>query len=175
LFDLRTSVFLGSFQAAINLAQRLRLEDEREQVERDVLLYRAMCEQGDSLSLVLDEIRPSSPPPLQAIRVYALYLSGEKEKAVETVEGWKANGAQDSVAQLIGGLILLKEDRLSDAFSVLFPPRSLEAQYLIVQLNLQIHRVDVATAALKVMQEKADDAVPTQVARALVARIPGGC
>lgn len=43
------------------------------------------------------------------------------------------------------------------------------SQYLIVTINLQIHRVDVAVAALKVMQERADDAVPTQVARALIA------
>lgn len=112
LFDLRTSVFLGSFQAAINLAQRLSPEDEREQAERDVLLYRAYCEQGDSLSLVLDDIRPSSPPPLQAIRVYAAYLSGDKDRVLQTVEGWRVNNFQnDSTTQLIAGLILLKEER----------------------------------------------------------------
>lgn len=113
LFDLRTSVFLGSFQAAINLAQRLSPEDEREQAERDVLLYRAYCEQGDSLSLVLDDIRPSSPAPLQAIRAYASYLSGDKERALQTVEGWRTNSQLDSTTQLVAGLILMKEERNS--------------------------------------------------------------
>lgn len=46
---------------------------------------------------------------------------------------------------------------------------TLRRQYLLVQLNIQIHRLDVASAAFKVMQERADDAVPTQVARALIA------
>jgi hypothetical protein len=147
LFDLRTTVFLGSYQAAINLAQRLSPEEEREQIERDILLYRSYCEQGDSLSLVLDDIRPSSPPPLQAIRVYATYLSGEKESALQTVEGWRTSGQWDSTSQLVGGLILLKEERhagklfcnarsnFADAFSVLFPPKSLEA-YASFQLAL---------------------------------------
>lgn len=52
---------------------------------------------------------------------------------------------------------------------MLFPSFLTKRQYLVVTLNLQIHRVDVALAALKVMQERADDAVPTQVARALIA------
>jgi len=169
LFDLRSSVFLGSFQAAINLAQRIQPEDEREQIERDILLYRAYCEQGgESLDIVLGDIRPNSPPPLLAMRVYASYLAGD-EKALVTVEEWLAQSPGDSITQLVAGLILLRASRNSDAFTVLFPPRSLEAQYLIVQLYLRINRIDAALAALKIMQEKADDAVPTQVARALVA------
>eukprot|EP01126_Amoeba_proteus_P063335 TRINITY_DN8721_c0_g1_i2.p1 TRINITY_DN8721_c0_g1~~TRINITY_DN8721_c0_g1_i2.p1 ORF type:complete len:175 (+),score=36.64 TRINITY_DN8721_c0_g1_i2:177-701(+) len=56
----------------------------------------------------------------------------------------------------------------AEAFSVLFPPRSLEAQYMMVHIYLKIHRLDAAQSALKIMQEKADDAVPTQLARAFV-------
>lgn len=124
LFDLRTNVFLGSFQAAINQAQRLSPEDEREQAERDVLLYRAYCEQGESLPLVLDDIRPSSPTPLQAIRVYAGYLSGEgeRERALHTVEGWRtATTTNDSTTQLVAALILLKEARLEGMCAVRHP------------------------------------------------------
>lgn len=170
LFELRNSVFLGSYQSAINLAGSFHPESAQEALERDVLLYRAHAQQGD-YEVVLNEIASSAPPSLLAVRLWAIYLSKKADlgMVLSTLETWQKEGTiNDPIVQVIASLIYFQEHQLEQCFAALMPQRSLEASSILVQLYLSINRVDLASKEVQRMREKRDDAVPTQVARAWV-------
>lgn len=107
LFGLRNSFYLGAYQAAINNSDVPNLPPE-EAVERDSLVYRSYIALGSYqvlipfvffgigdlvsrlsfalldlilvfvLQLVINEIDSSAPTALQAVKLLALYLSGDK-------------------------------------------------------------------------------------------------
>jgi len=56
LFEVESFLLLGHYQAAVNAASSLKLNDAQVKLQRDVLLYRAHIEQGDLL-LTVEEIR----------------------------------------------------------------------------------------------------------------------
>ena len=81
LFEVRNSFYIGNFQHAINEAQSLNPVSADTRIERDVFLYRAYTAQG-KYGLVLDEIKPSSAPEVQSVRVLADYLQNPQKREV---------------------------------------------------------------------------------------------
>jgi coatomer protein complex subunit epsilon len=81
LFDLKNSFYLGNFQQAINEAQKLRVNDPKLLVEKDVYMYRAYIAQK-KYGVVLDDIKPSATDELKYVRLMAEYLSSDSKKLV---------------------------------------------------------------------------------------------
>jgi len=170
LFDLRAALTIGNYLSATHIAQSFHPENQVEQIERDVILYRSHVELGE-FNIVFEDIKPNAPIPLLAVRLYAEFLSkpGNSSTVFETLENWQKKGSfEDATVQVIAGLIYTKDGKNDLSFSALVPPRSLEAHALIVHHYLNINRADLAIRELTRMKEIQDDAITTQISRAWV-------
>jgi len=170
LFDLRASFAIGNYQQATHIAEQFKAENQVEQIERDVILYRSHAELGE-YNIVFEDIKSNAPVPLQAVRLYCELLSNpaNMERVQSQLEVWRGQGSfEDPIVQVISSLIYAKDSKNDLSFSVLVPPRSLEAHSIIVHHYLSINRADLAIRELNRMKEIQDDAIITQLSRAWV-------
>jgi len=181
LFDLKNNFFLGNYQGAINEGQAIqtsRLKDN-ERVERDTYVYRSYIAQG-KYQIVLDEIKdsPSTPTPLQAVKLLAVYLAKEDRRdiALTTLKEWMADGvtANNPTLQVIAATVYFHEGNYETAMRCVHQSNSLEGMAMLVQIYLKINRPDQAEKELKSMQQTDDDATLTLLATAWVSIALGG-
>jgi len=167
LFEVRNSFYIGNFQHCINEAQTINLSSSDLKIERDVFLYRAYIAQGKH-SLVLDEIKASSPQEVQAVRILADYLQNpsKKDAILQQLEK-KLNGSDFSeYFLLIASNIYFYEQDLDSALRCLFQSSALECAALSVQIYLSMDRLDLAKTEIGRMQGMDEDATLTQLAMA---------
>jgi len=167
LFEVRNSFYIGNFQHAINEAQSLNPVSADTRIERDVFLYRAYTAQG-KYGLVLDEIKQSSAPEVQSVRVLADYLQNPQKREVILKEiEKKLNGSDFSEYYLlIAATIYFQEGDTDSALRCLFQSTALECSALSVQMYLSMDRVDLAKTEINRMQSTDEDATLTQLAMA---------
>lgn len=169
LFDVKNFYYLGLYQQCINEAQKAKATDADKKIERDVFMYRAyICQK--KYSIVLDEISKSSAPAqLQAVRLFAQYLSSpDKASSMKALnEALLGNvDVNNLMLPIIAANMYYEEKDYDSAIKALHSTESLEASAVTVQCLLAIHRLDLAKKELKVMQEKDEDSTLTQLAQA---------
>eukprot|EP00850_Spirogloea_muscicola_P016475 SM000133S26841 [mRNA] locus=s133:397481:399500:- [translate_table: standard] len=176
LFSLRNKFLLGAYQAAINEGNVGGLTDA-EAVEKDVLVYRSYLALG-SHQLVTDEIGPSAPTALQAIKILALYLSGAdgKDQALSSLQELLSDAAllNNPTLLLVAGTIYSHEQNYTEALKFTNSGSTLDLCALNVQIFLKMDRVDYAEKQLKSMQHIDEDATLTQLSNAWVNLALGG-
>ncbi|CAL1537531.1 unnamed protein product [Lymnaea stagnalis] len=177
LFDIRTSFLTGNFQQCINEAPKLNLGTPELKIERDVIMYRAYIAQK-KYGVVLDEIKGSAPAELQAVRMYADYLSNESRRDVILRDlDSKMSGNVDlsnNIFLLMAGSIYYHEQNYDSALRTLHQSDNLECMALMVQTLLKIDRVDLAKKELKRMQDADEDNILFQLAQAWFNLAVGG-
>ncbi|XP_059149846.1 coatomer subunit epsilon-like [Physella acuta] len=169
LFDIRTAFLTGNYQQCVNEAPKLNLGTPELKVERDVLMYRAYIAQR-KYGVVLDEIKSSSSPELQAVKMYADYLSNEsKRDAIVKELDSKMSGNVDltnSTFLLMAGSVYYHEQNYDSTLRTLHQSDNLECMALMVQTLLKMDRVDLAKKELKRMQDADEDNILFQLAQA---------
>uniref|UniRef100_A0ACB8F291 Uncharacterized protein n=1 Tax=Sphaerodactylus townsendi TaxID=933632 RepID=A0ACB8F291_9SAUR len=156
LFDVRNNFYIGAFQAAINEAQRVKRK----------------------YGVVLDEIKPSSHPELQAVRMFAEYLSSENQRDTIVAELDKKMAKSMDVSNttflLMAASVYFHDQNPDAALRALHQGDSLECMAMTIQILLKLDRLDLARKELKKMQEQDEDATLTQLATAWVNLAVGG-
>ncbi|XP_046330603.1 coatomer subunit epsilon-like [Haliotis rufescens] len=169
LFDIRTSLYIGNYQHCINEAQKLKLSNSDLKSQRDVILYRSYIAQR-KYGVVLDAITSGNSSELQAVRMYADYLSSDSRRdAVVRDLDSKMSASVDvsnSAFLLMASSIYYQEQNFDSALRTLHQSDNLECIALTVQILLKLDRVDLAKKELKRMQELDEDSILTQLAQA---------
>ncbi|NXF96619.1 COPE protein, partial [Eubucco bourcierii] len=177
LFDVKNNFYIGAYQAAINEAQRVKLSTPEKEVERDVFLFRAYIAQR-KYGVVLDEIKANASPELQAVRMFAEYLSNESQRDAIVAELDKKMAKSVDVANttflLMAASIYFHDKNPDAALRTLHQGDSLECTAMMIQILLKLDRLDLARKELKKMQEQDEDATLTQLATAWVNLATGG-
>uniref|UniRef100_F6Z2I1 Coatomer subunit epsilon n=1 Tax=Equus caballus TaxID=9796 RepID=F6Z2I1_HORSE len=159
LFDVKNAFYIGSYQQCINEAQRVKPSSVERDVERDVFLYRAYLAQR-KYGVVLDEIKPSSAPELQAVRMFAEYLASDSQRDVIVAELDREMSRSVDVTNttflLMAASIYFHDQNSDAALRALNQGDSLEWK------------------ELKKMQDQDEDATLTQLATAWVNLAMGG-
>ncbi|XP_074784052.1 coatomer subunit epsilon isoform X4 [Athene noctua] len=171
LFDVKNSFYIGAYQAAINEAQRVKPSNPEKEVERDVFLFRAYVAQR-KYGVVLDEIKASASPELQAVRMFAEYLSNESQRDAIVADLDKKMAKSVDIANttflLMAASIYFHDKNPDAALRALHQGESLECMAMMIQILLKLDRLDLARKELKKMQEQDEDATLTQLATAWV-------
>uniref|UniRef100_A0A8C4VUL7 Coatomer subunit epsilon n=2 Tax=Gopherus evgoodei TaxID=1825980 RepID=A0A8C4VUL7_9SAUR len=177
LFDVKNSFYIGAYQAAINEAQRVKPSSPEREVERDVFLYRAYIAQR-KYGVVLDEIKANACPELQAVRMFAEYLSNDTQRDAIVADLDKKMAKSVDVTNttflLMAASIYFHDANPDAALRTLHQGESLECLAMMIQILLKLDRLDLARKELKKMQEQDEDATLTQLATAWVNLAVGG-
>ncbi|XP_003431185.1 coatomer subunit epsilon isoform X1 [Ornithorhynchus anatinus] len=177
LFDVKNTFYIGSYQTCINEAQRVKPSSPEKEVERDVFLYRAYLAQR-KYGVVLDEIKANSCAELQAVRLFAEYLSSENRRDAIVAELDRKMAKSVDVANttflLMAASIYFHDHNPDSALRTLHQGETLECMAMNVQILLSMDRLDLARKELKKMQEQDEDATLTQLATAWVNLAMGG-
>ncbi|KAI0494975.1 hypothetical protein KFK09_025121 [Dendrobium nobile] len=174
LFGLRNNFHIGAYQAAINNSDVPNLSTD-EAIERDSLVYRSYIALG-SYQLVIDEVDSSAPTALQAVKLLAIYLSGNKESAISSLWEWLSDAAigNNPVLRLVAGIIYMHEQDYNEALKHTNAGGTMELLALNVQIYIKMHRSDYAEKQLKLMQQIDEDHTLTQLANAWFNLAVGG-
>ncbi|CAN6277130.1 unnamed protein product [Urochloa humidicola] len=180
LFGLRNSFYIGAYHAAITSSQSVPSHalSPDDLLDRDAILYRSYIAIG-SHQLVIGEIGPDAATPLQAVKLLAVYLSGDagsRESAVSRLRELLSDAATGSnpILRLMAGTIFMHERDYAEALKHTHSGGNMELLALNVQIYLQMHRADHAEKQLRVMQQLDEDHTLTQLANAWVDLAMGG-
>ncbi|KFO55170.1 Coatomer subunit epsilon, partial [Corvus brachyrhynchos] len=135
------------------------------EVERDVFLFRAYIAQR-KYGVVLDEIKASASAELQAVRMFAEFLSSESQRDAIVADLDKKMAKSAPISS--------HEQNADAALRSLHQGESLECLAMMIQILLKLDRLDLARKELKKMQEQDEDATLTQLATAWVNLAMGG-
>lgn len=169
LFDIRTALLVGNYQHCINESPKIKVSSDA-RTKRDVIMYRSYLALR-KYGVVLDEINASSPPELQAVRMYAEYLASDSRRRDEILGELDSKmsasvDVSNSTFLLMASAIFFHESNYDAALRTLHASEAIECMAMMVQTYLKIDRVDLAKKELKRMQDTDEDNVLTQLAQA---------
>src|SRR6218665_343763 len=131
-------------------------------------MYRAYLGQR-KFGLIVNEIRDSSAPSLQAIKLLARFLNSsqsDRDSIVEKLEEDNSVFLNDPLATLVIASIFYHSQNFNSALKLVHKSDDIECMALAVQIYLQLDRFDHAKKEYKRMAEKNEYCTTSQMAMA---------
>lgn len=177
LWTVKNSFFLGCYQQAISEAIGANVSDASRTI-CNFYMYRAQIELSQA-NLVLNDIKLNAPMALQAVRLLASYVQGDrgaKDMALTQLKEWLSAPAAAAEPQLllVAGIVFSHESEYKEALKYTHQSTDLETMSLVAHTYLSMHRVDLARKQVGLMQQQDDDATLTKLANAWVSMAEGG-
>ncbi|UNI20591.1 hypothetical protein JDV02_006663 [Purpureocillium takamizusanense] len=139
-----------------------------------VLQLRARIALGQAED-VLADVKGESVPDLEALGAFAQYTLGKTDAAVATIQKLAQSAADNVTVQIIGGTVLQASGNSDEALALLSQHQaSLEAVALIVQIQLQQNRTDLAVKEVAAARRWAQDSLLVNLAESWVGLRVGG-
>ncbi|KAF4584086.1 Coatomer subunit epsilon [Ophiocordyceps camponoti-floridani] len=172
LINLHNHFHQGQFQEAIDFDTSALSPDNA--LPARVLQLRARIALGQA-DEVLSEVKNASEPDLEAIAALAELSLGKETAAVQRVEKLVSSAADNATVQVVGGTVLQAAGKSDEALALLSQHQSsLEAVALIVQIQLQQNRSDLAIKEVAAARRWAQDSLLVNLAEAWVGLRVGG-
>ncbi|KAI0567250.1 Coatomer epsilon subunit [Gracilaria domingensis] len=177
LFELRNYFYLGNLASASQEGETVSVDDQKSQIERDVILKRIELAKGN-YDAIIASVSDDSAPALQLVKVLA-QLSKDPSSA-ETAAAKVEQFSTDEIAAaspsclLMCAIVLAQLGDFDNALRCANRVRSLEEIAVMVQVLLRMDRPDAAEKEVAEMQSIDEDATLTQLANAWVHLYKGG-
>ncbi|KAM4063895.1 coatomer epsilon subunit [Hirsutella rhossiliensis] len=124
---------------------------------------------------VLAQVRGNSEPELAAIAALAEQSLGKTDSALQAIETLAASAADNVTVQVVGAIVLQAAGKSEEALALLSQHQaSLEAVALIVQIQLQQNRTDLAIKEVSAARRWAQDSLLVNLAESWVGLRVGG-
>lgn len=168
LFDARNNLHLGHYQSAITDANRAKVATDAQRAERDVLMYRAYVEQGNT-AVVLGEVHAGSAPALRAVRLLAAHRAADAAGRPAAVAGLhellaEPGAANEPLVGVLAACVFCAEGDFKEALRANRQAQTLEQHAMVAHAYTCMSRPDLAEKQVALMQRVDDDATLTQLA-----------
>lgn len=177
LFELRNYFYLGNLSAATTEGETIAVDDQRAQIERDVILKRLDLAKGNVAS-VISSISDDAPPALQVVKLLAQLINdptmADSASAALQVFTDDEVAAASPCFLLMCAVVYAHLGDFDNALRTANRVNTLEELALKVQVLLKMDRIDVAEKEVAAMQEIDEDATLTQLATAWTHLWTGG-
>jgi hypothetical protein len=155
LFDARNNFTIGHFQSAIAEANNAKAASEATRAERDVLMYRAYIEQGNS-TIVMNEVNASAPPALRAVRLLAAYKGGNEAGKQAAVAGLQellgeAGAVSNPLLCVVAASVFCGEKDYKEVLKANQQAQTLEQHAVVTHAYVCMNRIDLAEKQVHVM------------------------
>ncbi|RDA87742.1 hypothetical protein CP532_1797 [Ophiocordyceps camponoti-leonardi (nom. inval.)] len=172
LINLHNHFHQGQYQEVIDFDTSAFSSDNA--LPARVLQLRARIALGQA-DEVLAEVKGESEPELEAVAALAELALGKTPSAVQRIEKLAAAAADNATVQVLGGTVLQAAGKPEEALALLSQHQSsLEAVALIVQIQLQQNRSDLALKEATAARRWAQDSLLVNLAESWVGLRLGG-
>jgi hypothetical protein len=116
LYQIRSYFYTGDFESVV----KEPIDNVTRSDEAQLYKYRARIELGDAATVAseMSEVG-STGGGFEAVKAYAEYRSGSKQKAVEDMMELIEADSEDNTVQVVGAAVLYSEGRVEEALDLL--------------------------------------------------------
>ncbi|KAI9742189.1 MAG: hypothetical protein M1818_004089 [Claussenomyces sp. TS43310] len=139
-----------------------------------VLKLRAQVALGQAKRVIAD-VQDETAADLLAVAAYAEHAAGNTSKALKQAEDLASASADNTTVQILAGTVLQAAGKTEEALALLSQHQgNLEAVALIVQIQLQQNRTDLAVKEVQAARRWAQDSLLVNIAESWVGLRVGG-
>ncbi|KAI9751376.1 MAG: hypothetical protein M4579_006099 [Chaenotheca gracillima] len=173
LLNMQNAFYQGQYQQVIEFDTTSF--SEANALPARVLGLRAQLALGKTDDVIADVEGEDSVPELAAVKALAQHLAGSQSAALKAVEELVSSASENATVQTMGATVLQAEGKSEEALALLAKHQgNLEAVALIVQIQLQQNRTDLALKEVQAAKRWAQDSLLVNIAESWVGLRLGG-